>query len=89
VGPEVLIFMFSMNCPLDFDSELWSGFGSAMSEEWNITATTSCHEVTEFPSSLHEYKSTAKSILMERDANFTAVAERAGGFTTYIDSILE
>jgi hypothetical protein len=44
--------MFSMNCHLDFDTELWSSFDAAMSEEWNITTTTSCYEITEFPSSL-------------------------------------
>lgn len=70
MGPEVLIFMISMNCPLDFDSELWSGFDTAMLQEWNITAATSCQEVDRFPSGLYAYKNLANTILTE--ANTTA-----------------
>jgi hypothetical protein len=33
VGLEVLVFMLSVNCPLDFDSDLWSDFDAAMLEE--------------------------------------------------------
>lgn len=87
MGLEVLIFMLSVNCPLDFDSELWSGFDGAMSEEWNITATTSCYEIKEFPSSLYEYKDLAKRILTEMNAN-TTTAGQANDFTTYINGLL-
>ena len=86
MGPEVLVFMISMNCPLDFDSELWSGFDAAMLQEWNITAATSCQEVDRFPSNLYAYKSLANTILME--TNTTAVASHGGGFTAYIDGLL-
>lgn len=86
MGPEVLIFMISMNCQLDFDPALWSGFDAALMEEWNITATTSCHEVEDYPSNLYAYKRLANKMLA--DANSTATAWRASDFTTYIDSIL-
>lgn len=82
---EVLIFMLSTNCPLDFDPEFWSGFDVAIFEEWNITATTSCYEITEFPSTLYEYKSLANKILMEMDANTVG---QANDFTTYINRLL-
>lgn len=83
---EVLIFMLSMNCHLDFDSDLWSGFDAAMSEEWNMTATTSCHEVDRVPSSLRGYKNLANSILV--DANSTTVAGQPTDFTAYINALL-
>jgi hypothetical protein len=86
VGPEVFIFMISMNCQLDFDSDFWSGFDAAMIEEWNITATTSCREVEDYPSNLYGYKSLANKMLA--DANSTTIAGQASDFTTYINSIL-
>ena len=88
MGPEVLIFMISVNCPVDFDSDLWSGFDTAMTEEWNINATTSCYRVDEFPSTLYEYRDLAEEILAAREANVTTVAGQAFDLTAYIDGIL-
>lgn len=88
MGPEVLIFMISINCPVDFDSDVWSGFDAAMSEEWSINATTNCHGVEKFPSTLYEYRDLAGEILAAREANVTAVAGQAFDLTAYIDGIL-
>lgn len=88
MGLEVLIFMLSVNCPVDFDVELWSGFDKAMFEEWSINSTTSCYEIKELPSSLYEYRDLANKILMERETNSTT-AGQANDFTTYINSLLE
>jgi hypothetical protein len=87
--------MISMNCQLDFDPDFWSGFDTAMMEEWNIAVTTSCHEVEDhYPSNLYAYKSLASRLLLA-DAttttsnSTTAIAEQAtNDFTIYINSIL-
>lgn len=84
MGPEILIFMMSMNCPLDFDSELWSGFDAAMAQEWNVTVTTGCYETEQFPSNLREYEKLAGTMLAERESNSTAVTSTAA----YIDRLL-
>jgi hypothetical protein len=75
--------MISMNCPLDFDSELWSGFDAAMALEWNVTAATGCHEVEQFPSTLREYDDLAWT-LAAREQNSTAIAS----VSAYIDRLL-
>lgn len=73
----------TVNCPLDFDSELWSGFDTAMAQEWNVTVTTSCHESERFPSTLREYGDLAETVMAERE-NLTAIAS----VTAYIDLLL-
>jgi hypothetical protein len=83
VGPEVLIFMVSINCQVDFDSDFWSGFDAAMAEEWSINATTACHDVEEFPSTLYEYNDLAGE-LVESETAVAGVID----VTAYIDAIL-
>jgi hypothetical protein len=83
VGPEVLIFMMSMNCHLDFDSEFWSGFDTSMAQEWNITVTTGCHETEQFPSTLRKYDELAGT-LAAREQNSTEIAS----VSAYIDRLL-
>jgi hypothetical protein len=83
VGPEVLIFMMSMNCQLDFDSELWSDFDGAMAQEWNVTVTTGCYETKQFPSTLREYDELAET-LTTMEQNSTSIAT----VSAYIDRLL-
>jgi hypothetical protein len=81
---EVLIFMLSLDCSTDFDSEFWGDFDGAMSEVWGVNATTSCYETAKIPSNLYEYKTLASKLLAMRDENAVASTD----FTTYIDSLL-
>ncbi len=53
---EVLVFMLSLNCTEDFESNYWEGFDSAMIDEWNIMTTTSCYQLDEFPSDFSDYR---------------------------------
>lgn len=39
---EVMIFMISLDCSLDYDGSFWQGFDKAMQEEWNMTSITAC-----------------------------------------------
>lgn len=88
MGPEVFIFMVSMNCQLDFDHDFWSDFDAAMMHEWNITTITGCHEVESFPSSIYAYKNLA-SRMIAQDINSTVVAVQVSDFTAYIDALLD
>lgn len=88
MGPEVFIFMVSMNCQLDFDHDFWFDFDAAMMHEWNITAITGCHGVESFPSSIYAYKNLASRIIAQ-DENSTVVAGKASDFTAYIDALLD
>ncbi len=88
MGPEVRIFILSVNCQADFDSDFWSGFDAAISEEWNVAVVTSCYEIKEFPSKLYEYRHLANTMLIERDANFTTVAGPVDNFARYFDALL-
>jgi hypothetical protein len=75
--------MMSMNCHLDFDTEFWSGFDAAMAQEWNVTATTDCHETEQFPSTLRKYDELAGT-LVAREQNSTTIAS----VSAYIDRLL-
>ena len=89
MGPEILVFMLSLDCSVDFDSDsgFWAGFDAGMMDEWGIDTATSCHKVGEFPSNFYEYKSLANAILMNASTATSSEAQTTD-FTLYIDSLL-
>lgn len=87
MGPEVFIFMVSMNCQLDFDHDFWSDFDAAMMHEWNINTITGCREVESFPSSIYAYKNLASRMIAQH-GNSTVVAGLTD-FTACIDALLD
>ena len=98
MGPEILVFMLSLDCSVDFDSDsdFWAGFDAGMMDEWGITTATSCYQVGGFPSNIYGYKSLANAIVMNASttaATTTTSSEVVQGraatdFTLYIDSLL-
>lgn len=75
--------MLSLNCSVDFDSDLWAGFDAGMKEEWNLDASTSCQDVSDFPQDLHSYKNLANKLIEERSNQM--LQRYSDNFTAYFD----
>jgi hypothetical protein len=86
---DVLVFMLSLNCSMDFRPNFWGGFDTAMLEEWNITTITNCYQVDKFPSNYHDYENLENTLSnVENSNDITITQTRPVNFTTYIDKIL-
>ena len=81
---DVIVFMLSLNCSVDFQPNFWHGFDNAITQEWNINVTTSCLQVDKFPSTFAEYKELAKAEINNNYNNNIPIRATGSTPTEYV-----